>query len=130
MPTRRLTDLFVERVKPPPRGRIEYFDASFGGLSLRVTNRGAKSWAVVYRAQGRLRRYTIGRYPAIKPAQARREAATALERVRAGADPTAEKKARLNTPLPVTETFETVLTDFLEQYTRRHSAPRTYVSAK
>jgi hypothetical protein len=31
--------------------------------------------------QGRLRRFTIGRYPAIKPAQARREAAAALERV-------------------------------------------------
>jgi integrase len=130
MPTRKLTDLFVERVKPPTRGRIEYFDASFGGLSLRVTDRGVKSWAVIYRAQGRLRRYTIGRYPAIKPAQARREATTALERVRQGVDPTAEKKARLATPLPVTDTFKAVLADFLQQYTRRHTAPRTYVSVK
>lgn len=130
MPTRKLTDLFVERVKPPASGRAEYFDASFGGLSLRVTERGAKSWAVLYRMNGRQRRYTIGTYPAIKPAQARREATTALERVRQGVDPTAEKKARLATPLPVTDTFEAVLADFLQQYTRRHTAPRTYVSVK
>ena len=60
MPTRKLTDLFVERVKPPARGRIEYFDASFGGLALRVTNAGGKSWSVFYRIHGRLRRLTIG----------------------------------------------------------------------
>jgi integrase len=130
MPTRKLTDLFVERVKPPASGRAEYFDASFGGLSLRVTERGVKSWGVLYRMNGRLRRYTIGTYPAIKPAQARREATTALERVRQGIDPTAEKRARLATPLPVTDTFEAVLADFLQQYTRRHTAPRTYVSVK
>jgi hypothetical protein len=44
----------------------------------------AASWSIFYRFNGRLRRYTIGRYPAIKPAQARREAAAALERVREG----------------------------------------------
>ena len=45
MPTRKLTDLFVERVKPA-RGRIEYFDAAYPALALRVTKKGAKSWCV------------------------------------------------------------------------------------
>jgi hypothetical protein len=36
MPTKKLTDLFVERVKPPASGRIEYFDASFGGSLLKT----------------------------------------------------------------------------------------------
>jgi hypothetical protein len=45
VPTQKLTDLFVERVKPPARGRIEYFDASFPGLALRVTENGGKSWS-------------------------------------------------------------------------------------
>ena len=67
MPTRKLTDLFVERVKPPPRGRVEYFDAAFPGLALRVTKNGGKSWCAFYRFHGRLRRFTIGAYPAIKP---------------------------------------------------------------
>jgi hypothetical protein len=35
----KLTDLFAERVKPPARGRVEYFDASFPGLALRVTEK-------------------------------------------------------------------------------------------
>jgi hypothetical protein len=93
MPKKKLTDLFVERVKPPASGRIEYFDATFGGLALRVTDTGHKSWSVHYRMAGRLRRYTIGHFPAIKPAQARREANAAFERVRQGFDPTEDKRA-------------------------------------
>src|SRR5438067_5678336 len=79
MPTKKLTDLFVERAKPPAHGRVEYFDAAFPGLALRITANGAKSWCTFYRFNGRLRRFTIGRYPAIKPVQARREASAALE---------------------------------------------------
>jgi hypothetical protein len=90
MPTRKLTDLFAERVQPPAKGRIEYFDATFGGLSLRVTAQGNKSWSLFYRTGGRLRRLTIGQFPAIRPAQARREAGAALERVRLGIDPAGE----------------------------------------
>jgi hypothetical protein len=60
MPTRKLTDLFVERAKPPARGRVEYFDAAFPGLALRITDNGGKSWCAFYRFKGRLRRFTIG----------------------------------------------------------------------
>src|SRR3954467_1203970 len=94
MPTRKLTDLFVEHVKPPASGRVEYFDASFPGLALRVTDKGAKSWCVFYRFHGRLRRFTIGTYPALKPAPARRAAGDALDKVRNDIDPAEEKRAR------------------------------------
>ena len=60
MPTKKLTDLFVERVKSPASGRVEYFDAAFPGLALRVTETGGKSWCAFYRFRGRLRRFTIG----------------------------------------------------------------------
>jgi Arm DNA-binding domain len=72
MPTRKLTDLFVERAEAPIRGRLQYFDAAFLGVALRITDKSGKSWSVFYRFNGRIRRYTIGRYPAIKPVQARR----------------------------------------------------------
>ena len=42
MPKRKLTDLFVERAKPPAHGRVEYFDALFPGLALRVTTMAAR----------------------------------------------------------------------------------------
>jgi hypothetical protein len=52
MPTKRLTDQFVERVKPPSQGRVEYFDAAFPALSLRISERGHKSWSLFYRVNG------------------------------------------------------------------------------
>jgi hypothetical protein len=121
MPSRKLTDLFCERVKPPARGRIEYFDASYPGLALRITDKGGKSWSVFYRLHGRLRRHTIGAYPAIKPAQARREADAALEKVRAGIDPTEEKRAHRNRRPAEADTFGAVARDYLELHHRRIS---------
>ncbi len=130
MPTKKLTDLFVERAPVPACGRTEYFDAGFPGLALRVTEKGRKSWSLFYRLNGRLRRFTIGRYPAIKPAVARREANTALERVRMGIDPAEEKRARRDKPLPQTETFEALVQDYLERHLRKNTATATYQEAK
>jgi len=72
MPRKKLTDLFVERIAPPSKGRLEYFDTTFPALALRVTDTGHKSWSLFYRTAGRLRRYTIGNYPpSILPPHAR-----------------------------------------------------------
>jgi integrase len=130
MPTKKLTDLFVERAPAPERGRVEYFDAGFPGLALRVTDNGRKSWCVFYRFHGRLRRFTLGRYPAIKPAQARREATVALDRVREGIDPADEKKARRDVPSPEAELFEEVVQDYLERHVQKNCAEATYKEAK
>ena len=130
MPTKRLTDLFVERVKPPAKGRVEYFDAVFGGLALRVTDCRRKSWSMFYRINGRLRRFTIGHYPAIKPAQARREAQCALERVRAGFDPSVEKKLRQLTRSSEANTFAIVLQDYLNRHGQKNLAITTYTETK
>jgi integrase len=130
MPTRKLTDLFVERAKPPVRGRIEYFDAAFPGLALRITDNGGKSWCAFYRFKGRLRRFTIGSYPAIKPAQARREATAALERVRGGVDPAEEKRARREMRTPDTDTFGVLAHDYLERHHRKNSRESTFREAK
>jgi hypothetical protein len=123
MPTRTLTDLFVERAKPPPRGRVEFFDASFGGLALRVSDKGHKSWSLHFRMGGRLRRYTIGSYPAIKPAEARRRAQQALDRVRDGVDPIEEKRANRTTSS--TSNFGVLARDYLERK-QKNVAPNTH----
>ena len=130
MPTRKLTDLFVERTKPPACGRIEYFDAAFPGLALRITENGVKSWSAYYRFNGRHRRFTIGRYPAIKPVEARREAAAALERARGGVDPTQEKRARREMRTPETDTFGAVAHDYLERHHRNNNRESTFLEAK
>jgi hypothetical protein len=130
MPRRKLTDMFVERVKVPARGRVEYFDAAFPGLALRVTDAGGKSWCAFYRFNGRLRRFTIGRYPAIKPAQARREAQAALERVRAGIDPAQEKRLRRDVRTPEIDTFGSLVNDYLERHVRQNNRASTFRKAK
>jgi integrase len=130
MPTRKLTDLFVERAKPPARGRIEYFDAAFPGLALRITENGGKSWCAFYRFSGRLRRFTIGRYPAIKPAQARKEAAAALQRVREGFDPAEEKRARRDLQSPDADSFSAMAYDYLDRHLAKNNAASTYQEAK
>jgi integrase len=130
LPTKKLTDLFAERVKPPKRGRIEYFDASFGGLALRVTAKGRKSWSLHYRIDGRLRRYTLGSFPAIKPAQARREASGTLDRVRAGIDPTVEKRERRYARPPEADTFGAVAEDYLAKHLAKNAVATTYVEAR
>src|SRR5258707_3356109 len=130
LPRKKLTDLFVERVAAPAKGRLEYFDASFPGLALRITDKGAKSWSVFYRIDGRLRRFTIGSYPAVKPADARREAQSALDRVRAGGDPTDDKRIRRERRTPETETFDDVLNDYLEKHFRPNNRESRYLEAK
>ena len=130
MPTRKITDLFVMRVKPPTTGRDAYFDASFPGLALRITCKGGKSWALFYRMKGRLRCLTIGSYPAVTPALARREAQAALERVREGTDPGELKRARREMRGPDVETFGEVALDYLERHVRTNNRLSTFKEAK
>jgi integrase len=129
MPTKKLTDLAAERIKPPAVGRIEYFDAAFPGLALRVTARGHKSWSLFYRTGGRLRRFTLGALPAFKPAAARREAARILEKVASGEDPAAEKKAQRCVRPAEQDTFGSVVHDYLE-HAKKRQRPGTYKETK
>jgi Arm DNA-binding domain len=62
MATQNLTVRSIEGLKPG-RTRYEVFDALTPGLAIRVTPTGHKSWVLLYRYHGRLRRLTLGRYP-------------------------------------------------------------------
>jgi hypothetical protein len=65
--------------------------AKFGEvLTLRVTSNGPESWSLFYNNGGRLRRNTIGNYPAFDPAAARGRS-FALHRLAERIDPGEEK---------------------------------------
>jgi integrase len=91
--SRTLTARFVETVAAPAEGRIDYPDAALPGFRFRVTSTGAKSFSILYRAQGRQVRETIGSYPAIDLATARQLARESLQRVARGENPHAVKRA-------------------------------------
>jgi len=91
MPTITFHARTVAGLRPTDR-RTEYFDAAQPGLALRVTPAGAKSWTVLYRHRGRLRRLTLGTPNELSLADARERARDALRDVRDGADPATEKQ--------------------------------------
>ncbi|HRQ15063.1 MAG TPA: tyrosine-type recombinase/integrase [Promineifilum sp.] len=84
----RLTSRFVETVSTGSE-RESFRDTSVTGLELRVTAKGTKTWAIVYRrkSDGRRRRYTLGTFPAMSLDDARVAAKGALASIARGADP-------------------------------------------
>src|SRR5262245_19719713 len=90
--------------------RHEIPDGLLPGLYLVIQPSGSRSWAVRYRHHGHPCKLTLGRYPGIDLASARKLASTALRAVAEGRDPTQEKKTR---PAKADD-IETVTEQFLE----------------
>jgi len=93
MPTTTITDKLCERVRPPESGRLEFFDARLPGFSLRVTDKGVKTFSLLYRVNGGIkRRLTIGPYNGAGSLKAARDRARkAIEFAAEGRDPATEK---------------------------------------
>jgi integrase len=114
MPNVNLTAAFVKRVKSKDK-RIDYFDNSLPGFSLRVSEKGIKSWCVSYRFGGKWTRYTFASFPVVKLAEARQTAADALHDVVHGINPATKKKVERNSG-----TFDYLACEYLE----RHAKPK------
>src|SRR5262245_46393678 len=63
-----------------------------GGLYLNVKPSGTKSWAFIWKVNGKRREMGLGGYPAVKLARARKLAAEFREAVAEGRDPIAERQ--------------------------------------
>src|SRR5215475_8407770 len=71
--------------------RTDWRDTTCRGLTVRVGADGHRSYALVYRFAGRVRRYTLGMVGDLTLAAARRRAKVLKGRVAIGEDPQAEK---------------------------------------
>ncbi|MDR6288610.1 integrase [Inquilinus ginsengisoli] len=113
-----MSDKYLKAIKPAPTGkRIEIRDTHTNGLSLRVGDgdEGSGTWTVVYRHQGKQRRLTLGRYPAVSLDGARKAASKALDAVTLGSDPAADKIVA-RTSLPVQQrTMRKAVEDWLKR---------------
>src|SRR5262245_46248125 len=88
-----LTAKSVNALKPKS-DRVYYFDTNLPGFCVSVTPAGIKSYSVMYRHVGRLRRYTIGTTNRWTLADARDKAREALRSAAKGQDPAADKKRK------------------------------------
>jgi integrase len=117
MPIVNLTARHVAAAKPPATGQLDLWDRDFKGFGLRLSAGGRKAWYVRYRVDGerRLRRMSIGGYPALSLADAREKARAALRDAERGTDPAAEKVAR---------TTAGTFADLADEYLKRHAMPQ------
>src|SRR5262245_25417397 len=93
LPTIRLTQAAVERVKPPAKGRTLFWDNHLPGLGMMVTETGAKSWKAMYRVNGRAVMETLGTLAQIpKVDDARDLARESMLKARRGVNPVAERR--------------------------------------
>lgn len=113
-----LTTKAVEAAKPDPKKRIERPDPALSGLYLVIQPSGAKSWALRYRHEGTPRKLTLGRWPAMQVAAARKAASAALEAVEKGEDPAGEKQAAKAQKVMDRDT----IANLVELYAQRHLA--------
>ena len=89
---KKLTQLTVDSLRPPKRGRLEVWDTELPSFGLRVTANNSRSYFLMTRiGQGkarRLRRYTVGSAAELtKVADARAKARNILRRIDEGQDP-------------------------------------------
>lgn len=97
MPKVSLNARFVESIRPED-ARVDYWDSDTLGLCLRVTKNGVKTWSIRYRPgggrTGRHQRFTIGRFPDLGLADARKRARRLFVEIADGLDPAAEREAK------------------------------------
>ena len=110
MPKVALTDAAVKRLKPPTSGQVDYFDAGFPGLALRISYGGRRAWTYFYRVGGKLKRMSLGTYPALGLADAREAWRAARTSAQAGRDPGIDRKRETGAT-----DFENVLAEWLKR---------------
>jgi integrase len=123
MPTIKFTVRSLDALKPPTQGRVDYWDADLPGFGLRIAaiapNRPGtvprKTWTLMYRADGRQFRLSLGSYSTLPLAEARQLAKDALREIAHGRNPAEQKKAA--------RLAENVF-DLADLYLEKHARPK------
>ena len=123
MPTIKLTQPAVERLKPPTSGRVEYWDSQLPGFGLRISESGRKTWVAMYRVGRKLVRETLGTAAVIaNVADARDRARQSMHRAQVGINPVVERRSRQRAVKveaeKLSDTFQAVADRYVERYAK------------
>lgn len=118
-----LTVQTLDNMKPDPTKRREIPDQRCPGLYHLIQPTGKRSWALRYRRDGRIVKYTIGDYPRIGLTEARDEANAIMRRVDKGEDPQREKVAAKSAKIEEADPrlFENLVRLYLTRVARKEN---------
>lgn len=116
----KFTARYVENLKPQASRYIVQEDNAHGNgtLGLRVSPNGGKSWLYSYHFGGRVRRMTLGRFPAMSVADAHAAFGEAMRKRSMGLDPGA-----MNVETNVASREAPTFAELADQYMERHARP-------
>jgi len=115
---KKLTAKTIESLRPGPQRR-EISDGG-SGLFLVLQPSGAKSWAVRFRYAGRPTKLTLGSWPTLTLAAARKGAADTLHCLANGIDPSATRKAaKQKAAESEANTVAAICNEFLQRESKR-----------
>ena len=128
MPTVKLDAKMVANRKAPKSGRLELWDALLPGFGLRITEKNARTWFVMYRApeDRKQRRLKIGDAVIMSLGEAREAARDALRKVAHGVDPAEKSPVKVK----VVGNLRAVATDYLERYVKKNTRSGTFKETK
>ncbi len=110
----KLTDTFLRGLKPT--GKVQKYSDG-GGLYLHVSPTGGKLWRMGYRFEGKQKTLSFGAYPAVSLKDARSRREEAKEKLAAGIDPGAQKKAvKAAIKTDATNSFEVVAREWYDKF--------------
>ena len=115
----KITKRMVDQLKADGADTF-HWDADLPGFGVRVRGSGRKYYVVQYRADGRVRRITLGRHGAVPTETARRRAMAAISEAKGGGDPAAARDERRKAL-----TMKQLGKRFLEEYVPNHCKPST-----
>lgn len=97
----------LEALPAAPRGKRAYYaDTKIDGLQLAVTDRGAKTYVLYRKFQGKPTRFKLGRYPDMTPAAARDKATVWRGKLAQGIDPRREERRERARAITLAQAFE------------------------
>jgi integrase len=100
-----LTVHLVSTAEPPESGQRFIRDSEISGFALRITSAGTKSYIVECWVNGRSRRKTLGKHPALSIKDARRQAKQEIGRFAQGRDTVVERRAEKAKSVTLEEAF-------------------------
>jgi integrase len=108
--TFRFTKQSIEKLTPAESGKRAYYaDKRYKYLRLAVTEKGAKSWVLQRRINGRVSRITLGRFPDLTPENAIKGLEKTMGRIANGEDPRTTELSRDSRKLTLGDAFEVML---------------------